>query len=474
MAGEAKRGSGGVRWGAAAVIAGSLTVASIVATAGRSTADERHPNELTFSDSTGVMRTITTDGAFDDQNPFFQSLGTNGRSCATCHQASQAWTVTPEGIQARFEATRGLDPIFRTNDGSNCEGADVSTLAKRRSAFKQLLTKGLLRIDLTVPARAEFEIVDVDDPYNCGAPFTGASLYRRPLPATNLGFLSAVMWDGRETVKGQSIAADLHSQAIDATTGHAQGATPSDALVQQIVDFEMHLFTAQTQDGVAGGLNVHGAQGGPLALSTQSFCDGVNDPLGILPVMPGACATASTGLDTNVFTLFAGWNDAKDPGRQAIARGEQIFNSRTFVIDGVAGLNGGPGDPVAGPIAGGTCTVCHNTPNAGDHSVSMPLNVGVADAVRRTANLPLYTLQNTTTHAIVQTTDPGRAMITGNWADIGKFKGPILRALAARAPYFHNGSADTLADVVDFYDTRFNIGLTAGEKSDLIAFLRAL
>jgi cytochrome c peroxidase len=65
-------------------------------------------------------------------------------------------------------------------------------------------------------------------------------------------------------------------------------------------------------------------------------------------------------------------------------------------------------------------------------------------------------------------------MITGNWADIGKFKGPILRALAARAPYFHNGSADTLADVVDFSDTRFNIGLTAGEKSDLIAFLRAL
>jgi cytochrome c peroxidase len=100
--------------------------------------------------------------------------------------------------------------------------------------------------------------------------------------------------------------------------------------------------------------------------------------------------------------------------------------------------------------------------------------VGVADAARRTADLPLYTLENTTTHATVQTTDPGRAMITGKWADIGKFKGPILRALAARAPYFHNGSAATLADVVDFYNTRFNIGLTAGETADLIAFLRAL
>jgi cytochrome c peroxidase len=65
-------------------------------------------------------------------------------------------------------------------------------------------------------------------------------------------------------------------------------------------------------------------------------------------------------------------------------------------------------------------------------------------------------------------------MITGKWADVNKFKGPILRALAARAPYFHNGSAATLEEVVQFYDTRFNIGFTAREKADLVAFLRAL
>jgi cytochrome c peroxidase len=54
------------------------------------------------------------------------------------------------------------------------------------------------------------------------------------------------------------------------------------------------------------------------------------------------------------------------------------------------------------------------------------------------------------------------------------FKGPILRGLAARAPYFHNGIAATLADAVEFYEARFNIGLTAQEKSDLIAFLKTL
>ena len=79
-----------------------------------------------------------------------------------------------------------------------------------------------------------------------------------------------------------------------------------------------------------------------------------------------------------------------------------------------------------------------------------------------------------TTGATVQTTDPGRALITGKWADIGKVKGPILRGLASRAPYFHNGSAATLADVLVFYDMPFNIGFTPQEKADLIAFLNSL
>jgi cytochrome c peroxidase len=71
-------------------------------------------------------------------------------------------------------------------------------------------------------------------------------------------------------------------------------------------------------------------------------------------------------------------------------------------------------------------------------------------------------------------TDPGRALITGRWKDIGRFKGPILRGLAGRAPYFHNGSAASLRDVVNFYDLRFGLGLTEDQKNDLVAFLRAL
>ena len=124
------------------------------------------------------------------------------------------------------------------------------------------MSKGLIRVGLPVPANAEFEIVEIDDPYGCGAPLSQASMYRRPLPATNLRFLSTVMWDGRQTIKGQSIVSDLTKQASDAITGHAQGGVPSDTQLSKIVAFETAFFTAQTFDSFAGSLAAGGATGG--------------------------------------------------------------------------------------------------------------------------------------------------------------------------------------------------------------------
>ena len=75
---------------------------------------------------------------------------------------------------------------------------------------------------------------------------------------------------------------------------------------------------------------------------------------------------------------------------------------------------------------------------------------------------------------VFHVTDLGKALISGSCADVGKVKGPILRGLAARAPYFHNGSAVTLDQAVNFYDQRFGIGFTNREKADLVAFLNTL
>jgi hypothetical protein len=453
------------------LVAAATVVA--IATAYASSVPPRRTTELTFPNPSGVVATVGLD-ELNSGNPFFQALGTNGRSCVTCHQPAQGWSITPAELRDRFDRTDGLDPIFRANDGSNCEGADVSTIRKRRQAFSLLLQKGLIRVPLDIPANAEFEILAVDDPYRCAAPLTSASMYRRPLPTTNLKFLSAVMWDGRASKPGQAVRDGLINQVVDAVTGHAQGAPPLPTQIHSIVDFELGLFSTQVVDRSAGSLAEGVVRSGPGTLVRELFCLGINDPLDMRPSMPGACGASSGGLDPFVFTLFRGWTASDAPHRQAVARGEAIFNTRPFVIDNVPGLNGRLDDPVRRPIQNGTCTICHDTPNAGNHSVPMPLNIGVTDASRRTADLPLYTLRRRATGETAQTTDPGRAMVTGKWNDIGKFKGPVLRALAARPPYFHDGSAPTLADVIKFYDTRFQARLTEQEKADLLAFLRAL
>ena len=439
----------------------------IIVLAARVTAGEADVTTLRFPNDLGISETLST-RPIDGQSAFFQSLGTNDRACISCHQPQDGWTITPSSVRKRFADSDGLDPIFRLNDGAVCPDADASTLDARRRAYRLLLRKALIRVALSIPVNAEFSLVDVDDPYDC-TPGTELALFRRPLPSTNLRFLSAVMWDGRETQPGKTMEENFRQQAIDATLGHAQAlAAPTEDQLKQIVDFETALFTAQVRDRDAGLLTAADALGGAAALSQQPFFIGINDPIGLNPT--------GAPFDPRAFTIFTTWlrrsgaGDDAQEARRAIARGQELFNTRPITITGVGGLN----DALGMPAISGTCTLCHDTPNAGNHSVSMPLNIGISDETNRTNDLPLYTLSCNTTGEIIRTSDPGRAMITGKCADIGKVKGPVLRGLAARAPYFHNGSAATLDAVIAFYDRRFALRLTAREKADLIAFLGSL
>jgi cytochrome c peroxidase len=438
------------------------------------------PNLFPIPNGSGFLETYNVHNApISLTGPFFQSLGTNGRSCSSCHLPAEGWSISAAEVRLRFLLTRGTDPIFRPNDGSNCDhNIETSTLQERREAYSLLLSRGLIRIALPVPPGAEFTVKSVRNPYGCNDTST-LSMYRRPLPATNLKFLSTVMFDGRESTPlstqkitypdpDAALLADLAQQAIDATTGHAQGAVPTPEQVQEIVNFETSLRTAQAIDYFAGLLNDGGASGGPIALASQEFFIGINDsfPATFLLNPSGAAFNAS------IFNLYDRWENSL--GRRAsIARGQALFNSKPITISGVGGINDVAGLPAS---FSGTCGTCHDSPNVGDHSVSAALNIGAADPTSPldVSYLPIFTLKNNTTGEIVKTTDPGRALVTGKWADIGKVKGPILRGLASRAPYFHNGSAERLEDVLEFYDKRFNIGLTRQEKADLIAFLNAL
>jgi len=104
------------------------------------------------------------------------------------------------------------------------------------------------------------------------------------------------------------------------------------------------------------------------------------------------------------------------------------------------------------------CTQCHSGPNFTDGGF---YNLGVDSA------------------------DDGRYEVTKNAADRGAFKTPTLRNVALTAPYLHDGSMATLEEVVDFYNRGggahpgkssriFELDLTPAERTDLVAFLRAL
>ena len=456
-------------------------------------------------DPTGLVGTYKVDGPIDKHSEFFTSLGTNGRSCGTCHIATQAMSFTPAHAQLLYAQTRGTDPLFASFDGANC-----SNVAPRdRAGHSLLLKSGLIRIPLAVPANAQYSISVVHDPYGCALrvdPVTHvltASVYRRPLPTANLSFLSAVMFDGRETLAPLTNAAtleanlrtDLMHQAMDATLGHAQALqSPTDTQLAAIVDFELALFTGQLWDNQAGLLSSGGATGGPINLSAQLYYPGINDTLGADP----------NGIPFNPasMTLYSAWQPSAGSrrgytldARAEIAAGEQLFNSAPMTIRNVRGLNDNAA--LSNPTAfAGTCATCHDTPNIGHHSLPLPLDIGVSHssnpnfesdpsiaagvAELSQPDLPLFLISGCPNPfsggqpESFYTTDPGKALVSGFCSDFNRLKGPILRALAGRAPYFHNGAAANLHELVNFYNLRFQMALTDRQKDELVAFLNSL
>jgi hypothetical protein len=332
-------------------------------------------------------------------------------------------------------------------------------------------------------------------------------VHRRPLPTTNFEFLTTAAWDGqdtrqspnpalRSTVNGVldiargTIRGRQTGATLIAPDGHTYTDGELDALADQLTDFMFSLFAAQESVHGAGSLSANGATGGVLNLANQSFYFGINDVLqGDLMVESGGTVVLTGKPFTPVvFTEFDAWMADPNPLRASIERGQFLFNSQRLTIDGVGGLNNATPilpDGSTLDLSGlssftGSCGTCHDAPNVGDHSTRLPINIGVSDKApaglgrAAVSDLPLFILTRNSDGAIAQTTDPGRAVISGKFAHIGQFKGPILHGMAPRAPFFHNGMAARLEDVVDFYDARFAARFTAQEKSDLVNFLKSL
>jgi hypothetical protein len=409
-----------------------------------------------YDDPSGQLRLVNKSGEVQTKNhPFFIALGSNGRACVTCHQPTTAMSLSLDLIRNRWADTNGKDPLFAPIDGSNCPDLPQD----KQDSHSLLLERGLIRIALPWPpvtpsgqrVKSDFQIDVVRDPTGCNKNSGSISVYRRPRVVANLQYIAlatgdSLMADGRERT--------LQSQAISAALTHEQAsAAPTRAQLQQIEDFERQLFTAQQWD-ILGGLLAE--PGGPAVLGADNLAGGVT----------GAAVVAAGSLAA----LFDPWRNLSAANlavrqrafRESVLRGVDLFASRKFrLADGNQG----------------TCNSCHQPGN--NHSA----DIGTTNlpTAKESAELPLFRITCDASAPLhpqlgrtFLTQDPGRALITGKCADAGSIVMQQFRGLTARAPYFANGSAKDLTELMDFFDRRFKIGLTDKEKQDLANFLSIL
>jgi hypothetical protein len=312
-------------------------------------------------------------------------------------------------------------------------------------------------------------------------------VYRRPRPVANLKYLLAVGFplDPKQglplpldPVTGKPLsgnlmadgrASTLNLQALDAGLTHLQFTGKSRSRdTAAIIEFESQIYTAQQSDLKAGDLDSGGGGGGPRLLADSE---------------PGQLGS----IGRAVWSEFAGWERsaadatltaAQREQRASVARGARVFREKTFLISDSAGINSpmGFGNPVRN-----SCVFCHNMTQMGNDVAPGQVDLGTttlpfADPAPQLPLFRITCLRDPHPHygRVIQTYDPGFALTTGRCADVGKITLQSMRGLAARAPYFSNGSAADLRAVVDYYDRRYQIHYTEQEKQDLVNLMGAL
>lgn len=462
-------------------------------------------SHMEFSTPLGRVGLATSGEPFNTKgHPFFEPRGENGRACVTCHQPANAMSISVDAIRERWELTQGKDPLFAASDGSNCPDLPQD----ERSSHSLLLSKGLFRIALPWPPRAadgeiiepEFDIEVVSDPTGCNLSTTyglrsgepKVSVFRRPRMVGNLRYLATPKYPwynaknmmplDRDPVTGEkasmAIMADgrmpsLRFQAHDAAKTHLLMGKPwSDTQVERIVSFGTRVHVAASWSNEAGDLS---EAGGPAAL-------------GPMAVLNGKSHINGNDRDTGVFFFFDQWKpggshegatDKQKAFRSSVARGYDLFMFKPFWISETYGLNT---IRIGNPYKN-TCSFCHTVQLMGFDAVPGWMDLGTQNFphAQNADDLPLFKItckKSALPHPYlgrtIYTHDPGRGLTSGKCEEVGAITMQQFRGIAARAPYFSNGSAATLMSVIDFYDRRYDIGYTEEEKQDLVNFLSVL
>ena len=498
-------------WWMGAALAVALAAPVVAASSGTGAPDwwspgegKRMPAEAAYDNPYGKLTVLNTTGPIETAgHPFFTPLGANGRACVTCHQPSDGMSVSAAHIQARWLETKGKDPLFAAVDGSNCPALPQD----KRASHSLLLDHGLFRIFVPWPPKnadgsslnPDFSIEVVRDPTGCNTDKTYGlksanpmvSVFRRPRPAVNTKYLTTPdsiagfnaktgMPFARDPETGafvsQELMADgrtltLKTQAVDAGLSHLETAAPlSPAQLNAIVAFETQVYAAQSASSIGGAFAATGAPPG----------------LGALAMAKGRPGILGNDLKTPVFQSFEVWRpkpggptDAGAAFRASVVRGADLYMTKTFWIRDSAHLNTvGLGNPIKR-----TCSTCHNAQMTGMDVAPGWMDIGTnnlptADPL---AHLPLFKVtcrKDAYPHPflgrVIYTHDPGRALTTGKCDDVGSITMQQFRGLAARAPYFANGSAKDLMALIVYYDRRYEMKLTDQEKQDFVNFMSVL
>lgn len=456
------------------------------------------PSSISYPNAAGMGTTLNTGGPTPTSgHPFFTPHSDNGRACVSCHQPADGMSIAVDTIRKRWEETQGKDPIFAAIDGANCP----SLPQDQKASHSLLIERGLVRVARPWPPRnsdgkaidPEFTVEVVRDPTSCNLdPKYGlksaqpmVSVYRRPRPATNIKFVTAVGFPFEpkngmplptDAETGQLVSGNILSdnrvptipaQIRDALRTHLAVTKPMPAsTVTQIETFLNQLYSAQSAHTVGGSLTDAGASGGPEALRDAKEGD----------LQYGG---------SPIWKEFASWKRLETGSaeqrafRESVARGADIFANRTFLIDGSAGItNMGFGSPVRN-----SCAFCHNMQRTGMDVAPGQVDIGTTNSPHANSSpeLPLFKLTckpaakaHPYLGRVVYTQDPGFALTTGKCIDIGKITMQSMRALSARPPYFSNGSARTIREIVDYYERRYRIGYTEQEKQDLTNLMSVL
>lgn len=366
--------------------------------------------------------------AFFDRE--LEGLGANGRACADCHMATDAFQLSPASVEARFRLLqrrllgdpRADDPLFRPIDADDFRVNDENA-----ADFGNLRQNGLIRITFLLPPNIRL----IDPATNLPSAEAEVDVWRS-VPTVNdvalTGPDDGILWPrGPHPTGGYQLdarAGTLQEQANGALTNHAQvlNAAPQQ-LLDDLSSFQRTLFTNPRVRAVAAAvregtsplpdpdpeldeLEQHGKEVFKRACGQCHGGPGLSTPQATPQAPPAPVIRFH-----NILSQCPRPVDAAMPARFAFAAcpPQLARNVRTYEIA---------------------------------LSIATPTPSGILPAgtrIRRTSS------------------DPGRALLTGFVGgaapqdDWEKFDVPGLRGVRKTAPYFHNNSAATLEDVVDHY-----------------------